>query len=120
MGMPAEAPTRLLTWFAANARTLPWREPNRTPWGVLVSEVMLQQTPVRRVEPAWPEWLARWPTPTTPSRHLAPRDKWSHLEPHRGQVEPLDVVNGVSRACRLHWASNGSTGGPSHSTRGVR
>src|SRR5699024_4997249 len=28
----------------------------------LVSEVMLQQTPVVRVEPVWREWMARWPT----------------------------------------------------------
>lgn len=57
----------LLTWFDANARDLPWRAPDRTPWGVLVSEVMLQQTPVVRVEPAWRAWMARWPTPA----HLA-------------------------------------------------
>ena len=36
------------------------------PWGVLVSEVMLQQTPVVRVEPAWRSWMARWPTPARP------------------------------------------------------
>jgi A/G-specific adenine glycosylase len=53
----------LLAWFDANARRLPWRAPDRTPWGVLVSEVMLQQTPVARVEPAWRDWMARWPTP---------------------------------------------------------
>ena len=33
------------------------------PWPILVSEVMLQQTPVARVLPVWQEWLARWPTP---------------------------------------------------------
>lgn len=32
-------------------------------WAVLVSEVMLQQTPVNRVEPAWRVWITRWPTP---------------------------------------------------------
>ena len=53
----------LLPWYDANARDLPWRAPDRTPWGVLVSEVMLQQTPVVRVEPAWQAWMARWPTP---------------------------------------------------------
>lgn len=51
-------------WFAANARDLPWRRPECTAWGVLVSEIMLQQTPVARVEPVWHEWLARWPTPS--------------------------------------------------------
>jgi A/G-specific adenine glycosylase len=50
-------------WYAANARDLPWRSAGVTPWGVLVSEVMLQQTPVARVLPAWRDWIARWPTP---------------------------------------------------------
>lgn len=52
-----------LEWFADAARDLPWRAPDRTPWGVLVSEVMLQQTPVARVEPVWRAWQERWPTP---------------------------------------------------------
>jgi A/G-specific adenine glycosylase len=54
---------QLLAWFDEHARVLPWRAPDRTPWGVLVSEVMLQQTPVSRVEPSWRSWMARWPTP---------------------------------------------------------
>jgi len=58
---PLHAP--LLAWYAATARDLPWRGPARTPWGVLVSEVMLQQTPVDRVVPAWQAWLERWPVP---------------------------------------------------------
>ncbi|RMI03391.1 A/G-specific adenine glycosylase, partial [Cellulomonas triticagri] len=53
----------VVAWFDVHARDLPWRAPDRTPWGVLVSEVMLQQTPVVRVEPAWRAWLARWPEP---------------------------------------------------------
>lgn len=53
----------LLDWYAAHARDLPWRHEDCSPWGVLVSEVMLQQTPVVRVEPIWREWLARWPEP---------------------------------------------------------
>ncbi|GAA0482132.1 A/G-specific adenine glycosylase [Paractinoplanes deccanensis] len=52
-----------IAWYDANARDLPWRQPDTTPWGVLVSEVMLQQTPVVRVEPAWRAWMTRWPTP---------------------------------------------------------
>ena len=60
---PAVLHHALLPWYDANARDLPWRAPDRTPWGVLVSEVMLQQTPVVRVEPAWRAWMARWPTP---------------------------------------------------------
>jgi A/G-specific adenine glycosylase len=50
-------------WFETAARGLPWRASDRTPWGVLVSEVMLQQTPVARVEPAWRAWMTRWPDP---------------------------------------------------------
>lgn len=50
-------------WFEKTARPLPWRSPDRTAWGVLVSEVMSQQTPVARVAPIWLEWMDRWPTP---------------------------------------------------------
>ena len=53
----------VVDWYAAHARDLPWRRPGTSPWGVLVSELMLQQTPVARVEPVWTRWLARWPTP---------------------------------------------------------
>ncbi len=53
----------VLAWYAAHARDLPWRRPECSSWGVLVSEVMLQQTPVVRVLPAWQAWLDRWPTP---------------------------------------------------------
>jgi len=54
---------RILDWYAREARDLSWREPGTSPWGVLVSEVMLQQTPVVRVEPVWRQWMSRWPTP---------------------------------------------------------
>ncbi|MGH3277800.1 MAG: A/G-specific adenine glycosylase [Trebonia sp.] len=53
----------VLGWYAVHARELPWRQPGASPWAVLVSEVMLQQTPVSRVLPAYQAWLARWPTP---------------------------------------------------------
>lgn len=54
---------RIVTeWFAEHRRDLPWR--SSTPWGVYVSEIMLQQTPVSRVLPAWHDWMRRWPTPT--------------------------------------------------------
>jgi A/G-specific adenine glycosylase len=55
---------RTAEWFRAQARDLPWRRPGTTPWGVLVSEFMLQQTPVARVEPVWERWMAEWPTPS--------------------------------------------------------
>ena len=51
----------VLAWFAENRRDLPWRR--STPWGVVVSEFMLQQTPVSRVLGPWQEWLERWPEP---------------------------------------------------------
>lgn len=54
---------RVPAWYVAHARDLPWRHPGASAWAVLVSEVMLQQTPVVRVEPAWRAWMARWPSP---------------------------------------------------------
>jgi A/G-specific adenine glycosylase len=56
---------RLIAWFDAHARDLPWRAASTTPWGVLVSEVMLQQTPVHRVAGVWTEWMTRWPMPSS-------------------------------------------------------
>jgi A/G-specific adenine glycosylase len=53
----------VVDWYATAARDLPWRRPGVDAWAVLVSEVMLQQTPVARVEPVWRAWLARWPSP---------------------------------------------------------
>jgi len=50
------------SWYSTAARNLPWRRPGATPWAVLVSEIMLQQTPVARVLPAYERWLAKWPT----------------------------------------------------------
>jgi A/G-specific adenine glycosylase len=55
--------TPLLRWYDEHARDLPWRRRTATAWGVLVSELMLQQTPVARVLPVYDVWLARWPTP---------------------------------------------------------
>lgn len=58
-----EITTTVGAWFAGCARDLPWRSPSTTPWGVLVSEIMLQQTPATRVAGPWTAWLERWPTP---------------------------------------------------------
>ena len=52
---------RLLDWYAANRRDLPWRR-TTDPYAILVSEVMLQQTQVARVIPRYEAWLERWPT----------------------------------------------------------
>jgi A/G-specific adenine glycosylase len=50
----------IISWFKKNKRDLPWRKTDA--WGVLVSEFMLQQTPVNRVLPVYQEWMKRWPT----------------------------------------------------------
>ncbi|CAL9522258.1 MULTISPECIES: A/G-specific adenine glycosylase [Streptomyces] len=55
--------TPVVDWFATHARDLPWRRPEAGAWGVMVSEFMLQQTPVSRVLPVYEEWMKRWPRP---------------------------------------------------------
>lgn len=52
----------VIGWFAHSARDLPWRR-DASAWAVMVSEFMLQQTPVARVLPVYEAWIARWPTP---------------------------------------------------------
>ncbi|WP_425552380.1 A/G-specific adenine glycosylase [Dactylosporangium maewongense] len=79
------------SWYDANARDLPWRQPDATPWGVLVSEVMLQQTQVSRVDPAWRRWMERWPTPA----HLA-------ADPPGEAIRAWDRLGYPRRALRLH------------------
>ncbi len=61
MSIPA---TDLLDWYDRERRDLPWRHPGVSPWQILVSEFMLQQTPVARVLPIWQDWVMRWPTPS--------------------------------------------------------
>lgn len=96
--------TPLNAWFRENARDLPWRAPAFGAWGVLVSEFMLQQTPVARVIPHLDAWLARWPTPTALAA-AAPADavrQWANLGYprralwlHRAAVEIRDRHDGV-------------------------
>ncbi|MCU0300663.1 MAG: A/G-specific adenine glycosylase [Candidatus Nanopelagicales bacterium] len=81
-------------WYLANRRDLPWRAEDRTPWGVLVSEVMLQQTQVARVLPAWQAWMARWPQPAALAED-APGEA----------VRQWDRLGYPRRALRLHAAS---------------
>ena len=75
---------RLLAWFRQEGRDLPWRR-TRDPYHVLVSEVMLQQTQVSRVELFYTEFLKRWPT----LHHLAKarptqvREQWEGLGYYR-------------------------------------
>ncbi|MDQ2953285.1 MAG: A/G-specific adenine glycosylase [Chloroflexota bacterium] len=52
---------RLLRWYGRAGRDLPWRQ-TRDPYAILVSEVMLQQTQVSRVIPAYTSFLKRFPT----------------------------------------------------------
>ena len=61
MSIPAQ---ELVGWYEQSRRDLPWRAAGVTAWQILVSEFMLQQTPVARVEPIWVDWVARWPTPS--------------------------------------------------------
>ncbi|WP_198966511.1 A/G-specific adenine glycosylase [Mycobacterium shottsii] len=63
MTCPEHIPaTNLVAWYERCCRDLPWRAPDVSPWQILVSEFMLQQTPVSRVLPIWPDWVRRWPT----------------------------------------------------------
>jgi A/G-specific adenine glycosylase len=84
----------VLGWYAVNARDLPWRAPGASPWAVLVSEVMLQQTPVSRVLPAYAAWLARWPSPAS----LA-------ADPPGEAVRQWGRLGYPRRALRLHEAA---------------
>jgi A/G-specific adenine glycosylase len=79
------------SWYAACARDLPWRRPGAGAWPILVSEFMLQQTPVSRVLPAWHEWVRRWPMPAA----LA-------SEPAGEAVRAWGRLGYPRRALRLH------------------
>ncbi|MFE2432122.1 A/G-specific adenine glycosylase [Streptomyces sp. NPDC059373] len=84
----------VIDWFDDNARDLPWRRPDAGPWGVMVSEFMLQQTPVSRVLPVYEHWLDRWPTPAA----LA-------AEPAGEAVRAWGRLGYPRRALRLHAAA---------------
>lgn len=96
MGAGADAAIgeRVASWFASGHRPLPWRAPGFPAWGVLVSEFMLQQTPVARVIPRLEAWLARWPTPSA----LA-------AVPPGEAVRAWDRLGYPRRALNLHAAS---------------
>ncbi|GAA3556920.1 A/G-specific adenine glycosylase [Kribbella ginsengisoli] len=84
----------ILDWYAENARTLPWREPDAGAWAVMVSEFMLQQTPVARVLPAYERWMQRWPKPADLAAE-APGEA----------VRAWDRLGYPRRALRLHAAA---------------
>ncbi|OZC46921.1 MULTISPECIES: A/G-specific adenine glycosylase [Nocardiaceae] len=99
----------LLSWFDAEERDLPWRRPGVTAWQILMSEIMLQQTPVSRVAPIWEEWVRKWPVPSKmaassqaevlrawgklgyPRRALRLHECASVLASEHGDVVPDDV-----------------------------
>ncbi|GHD27932.1 HhH-GPD family protein [Nocardiopsis kunsanensis] len=83
--------TAVLAWYETNARDLPWRAPDASPWSILVSEIMLQQTPVVRVLPAWQAWMERWPTPADLAE-----------EPSGEAVRMWNRLGYPRRALRLH------------------
>ena len=84
----------VVDWFTTNARDLPWRRPEAGAWGVMVSEFMLQQTPVNRVLPVYEQWLSRWPRPAD----LA-------AEPPGEAVRAWGRLGYPRRALRLHGAA---------------
>jgi A/G-specific adenine glycosylase len=88
----------VLRWYGEHARDLPWRQPDASPWSVLVSELMLQQTPVARVLPVHAAWLERWPTPAD----LA-------AEPSAEAVRAWGRLGYPRRALRLHAAATSIT-----------
>ena len=90
----ASIPPRIIEWFAEHGRDLPWRRPDAGAWGVLVSEIMLQQTPVARVIPRWEQWLRRWPNP----------DALAADSPAEA-VRAWDRLGYPRRALRLHAAA---------------
>jgi A/G-specific adenine glycosylase len=84
----------LLAWYDEHARDLPWRRADATPWSVMVSEFMLQQTTVARVLPAHAAWLNAWPRPSD----LA-------AEPPGEAIRAWGRLGYPRRALRLHAAA---------------
>lgn len=98
----------LSEWYRGSARDLPWRTSQFHhafgAWGTLVSEFMLQQTPVNRVIPHLEAWLDRWPTPSalasaTPAEVV---QQWANLGYprralwlHRAAIEIVERHDGV-------------------------
>ncbi len=91
---PPQLRALVLDWYDEHARDLPWRDPSASPWAVLVSEVMLQQTPVARVLPVYEEWMRTWPRPAD----LA-------AVPTGAAVRAWGRLGYPRRALRLHAAS---------------
>lgn len=105
----AEIADPVADWYQAGHRELPWRRAGFPAWGILISEFMLQQTPVARVIPKLEEWLERWPTPADlaavppgeavrawdrlgyPRRALALHGAATAIAERHGNIVPPDV-----------------------------
>ncbi|GAA12354.1 A/G-specific adenine glycosylase [Gordonia alkanivorans] len=87
-------PERLIGWFGTHERDLPWRDPACTGWQILVSEIMLQQTPVSRVLEPWRMWVERWPVPSAMA-----------VEPAGEVLRAWGKLGYPRRALRLHECS---------------
>ncbi len=88
---------RLLAWYAAEGRDLPWRKTS-DPYAILVSEVMLQQTQASRVAPRWLAWLERWPSAAALAA-AAPADvirEWQGLGYNRRALSLLRAAQVVA------------------------
>ncbi|MBI2146756.1 A/G-specific adenine glycosylase [Candidatus Woesearchaeota archaeon] len=88
--MKKEFAATILNWYASNKRALPWRS-NPTPYHVLISEIMLQQTQVPRVIEKFKEFITLFPT----LQHLA----------HASKAEVIHAWSGLGynrRALLLH------------------
>lgn len=113
MSPPSTSPSAawrpaLLEWYAWAARDLPWRRTEffdrYGAWGTLVSEFMLQQTPVNRVIPRLEAWLQRWPTPAdmAPATPADVVGQWANLGYprralwlHRAAIQIVDEHDGI-------------------------
>jgi A/G-specific adenine glycosylase len=89
--MTAQLEEPITDWYAEHGRDLPWRRPGVGAWPIMVSEFMLQQTPVARVLPAYKAWIDRWPTPKALAA-ATPADA----------VRQWDRLGYPRRALRLH------------------
>lgn len=84
----------VLAWFDREGRDLPWRRAEATAWGIYVSEVMAQQTPIARVLPVWQQWMQHWPEPAA----LA-------AQPPGVAIQAWHRLGYPRRALRLHAAA---------------
>lgn len=92
---------KLAAWWEVNARDLPWRFGRATPWGVLVSEVMSQQTQMSRVVPYWTAWMNRWPDAAALA--AAPKSEvitmWGRLGYPRRALRLQECARAVATEC---------------------